>query len=196
MIKSSHIIKLSEHLIEPSNREVLKHTVEILTNWLWGERNPDDYKASEFLFIKRNVPDSIYTGKAFRVLWISPEVFIKQGIISSGDDILGLTTKQIRQILSNEKRRLSSMTSWSKDLDGIAASVSELEIRKERDIKILISDYVTGVDVEAVYYYLEDELGREPFRDSEVNEWAQSQREVIAPFNSNTFQVEKITQVR
>jgi hypothetical protein len=201
MVDANHILGLLEKLSAPKDdEEILDTTVSFLLRWVNAGRQSytQSFNQTAFLFFKRNIPKSLYTGKAYRLLWIDHAELMKWKESKGLNGEQPLTTKQLRSFLSSDKKYLSSITSWSKDLDGIEAAEKELTWRATPHNKqVLISDHITGFDIEEIYKFAYDlyskvsKVTNVSYGDlQEIEGWALSQKEVVAPFNPMTFQIE------
>jgi hypothetical protein len=205
MITSKQII---ETLSNPSELEIIQTVMHNLHEWLFYGHT-SGINQSIFSFFKKHVPKCVYSGKAYRVMWIDDNFFLDSNIVSSEDELENLKTKQVRRVLQLKKSHLSKTSSWSKSLDGIEAAKSALGHTEVGVVCILISDQIVGIDVEVVIDFLEKKIKEiddnpsstgeqdklfalyyvEFGEGSEARDMAENQEEVIAPFNINSFQV-------
>lgn len=200
MITSKQII---ESLAVPKDDDEVALTLaKMIRDWLKHGQGGVDWKLnyelsqSLLIYIKRNVPNYSYSGKAYRMLWLNTDELIKDNLISTDKDKLFFTTKQVRTLLSKNKKYLSKMTSWSKTLSGVSAAGEAMSWRdSSKTIKMIISDYVTGVDIEKAYNFVVSLHSPDAFYPylMDLKKYVVSQQEVIAPFNPTSFQVVSIT---
>jgi hypothetical protein len=211
MITSKQVL---ESLADPTDKEIVITIMDSLFDWLLNGHS-NNINQSIFSFYKRNVPDCIYSGKAYRVIWLPAIDALNVGLIKDRkhvDDLLKLTTNQVRYYLQKDKSYLSKVTSWAKTEKGIKSAIQAMNFRNlEYCAQILISDYVTGIDIMKVFNFLEIKLlkGKDnPYVENEkvligkyqrmlgvnsdTRKWAKSQEEIIAPFTPSTFQVVSI----
>lgn len=206
MITAEQIL---ESLADPTDKEVVVTLMNTLSDWLAGGhyRVPNQ---SIFSFYKRNVPGCIYTGKAYRVIWIELQEAVDKGLIQDYkhlDDLLKLTTPQVRELLQKDKKFLSRVTSWAKTQKGIKGAIRAMEYKNFNSVQVLITDQITGIDVMKVLTFLKTKIMAKKNKypktlikqynsklgvGTQERKWATSQEEIIAPFNPGTFQVVSI----
>lgn len=188
MITASYII---ETLVNPKDeKESLLYLTKLLDKW---SQRWKQVKQSEFLILKRYIPDIMYTGPLFRLVVFDKGQFNKTDLDS------------IRQFLGTDKSRLGRYSSWSKSLTGITQEVGKrTDIGHGRDqLAIIFQTYTTGLDLSKVVNYLFKEH-QKYLKDDEFMEYLwykvkssirdlrddfNSSEEVLASFNPSDIKI-------
>ena len=186
IITSKQII---ETLSNPTQEELATYLINLLQRWAKDWQN---VKQSEFLLIKRNIQDIIYTGTLYRLVALDRRVFDSTN------------QSDIKRFLGQNKSLLGRYSSWAKTLSGINKElVKQNSIIGSKDQLIVVfQDNLTGISLEKATKFLSD-LNKK-LNDKNVfiktnisdliNDFGSSE-EILAPFNPSTIRIISVERV-
>jgi hypothetical protein len=201
LIKASQIIQTLESMANPKDDLDLFFLLhDLLQTW------SEDWTCvvpAQLLLVKRHIPSVVYTGKAYRFLfipYIENEVydFYRDGSVLGSCDNM---TNFRRYVLSHAKAR-GRLISWAKSIGGVDREIGFQGMgRKQNGDIYLISAVISGFDLSVAAEFLEalshkiiNKYGQSPFRlrgidptlsPTELLDDFSSSEEILAPMTSD-----------